>query len=238
MAVRYDVTGDRLSITQQRRGLRIAMWIWALGGALGLVLMLVPMGTTNHLVCAQGGACTIAYGHHDPIALPGGTVRLESGQLWLDHADGTKHHLCSGTDAELDAVRRGFAAPPYDATCSSNIGGISPFAKIAGLLGILIVLGMMGSFLVETEVVVDRTAKTVSMRGFRWPRKRWAFERPIADVKSVVVQRVSVGRGQRRHVVSLRFDDDRVVCAWAPMAYRVDELDRRIATLRELVKHA
>jgi hypothetical protein len=248
VAVHYDSTPERLSIRQTRRGLRIAMWGFALFGLLGLVLVNIPHKDGAKVTCDRAGhACSIEHrSRTDKISLAEiQSVELTESALLLDRVAGEPYHVCTNTRASLQVTAdqlSSFLANPamqtVTASCVSEGGGVPIGGRIAGVGGMLLLFVLMGAYLLETEVVIDHKARTITMRGFRWPRRRWSFERPLAEVKGVVVRTLYVGRGNRQPVVYVTFEDADPVIAFAPGAFRPAVLDQRITELREAIRGA
>lgn len=246
MAFRFEVTGDRLEITQTRRGARVLMWFVAVAGAIGFATMLIPHGREVSVTCSRAeGQCHVRRGRAEVqlalSAIQG--AHLADAALELDRAGEPPYHLCSAPRAQLAAAAEQLAVflrAPAMATvqvrCESTLDMIVPLSgRIAGLLGMLVILALIGMFLVEAHTVVDRAARTIAMRGSIWPLRRWAIERPLADVSAVVVRRVYVGRGQRMYLIDVQFNDGVTARAMSPAAYRVATLEEQIATLRAFV---
>ncbi|MEO6773110.1 MAG: hypothetical protein ABI467_08805 [Kofleriaceae bacterium] len=241
MASRFAVEGNRLTIDQTRRGARIILTIAVLGLILGAVPLLVPHAPKPiHTTCSHAtGACTIDYGHHDhavPLASISG-ADLRAGQLVLVHGPSVVYHVCRApVGAPMLPRLAAFFADDHAAAvafdCDSLATGVPPAGIVAGLLGSLLLIGMIGIFVVESHVVIDRDAGTIAMRGSRWPFWRWSLERPLSEIRGVMMRRIYSGRGQSLRPVYIVFSDDSVRFAWSPAAYMlVAHLDR-VAQLR------
>jgi len=246
MAFHFVSSDARLTIDQTRRGLRTAMWLVALFGLLGAVLMNLPRSREVRLTCSRAtNECVVTYPHkHRTLPLPTiASVRLGDRTLDLERTTGTRYHLCDAPRAELAPTAetlttflRDPSAASTEVGCQGPDGSIPLGGRLAGAFGILIGLMVLGAFLVESHVVVDRAAGTITMRGSSWPLRRWSIERPLASVARVVVRSRYVGRGQRMYLVDVVFTDETVVRAFSPAAYRMSTLEERIAELRRFVE--
>jgi hypothetical protein len=248
VAVHYESTPERLSIRQTRRGLRIAMWAFAVFGILGIVLVNLPHTDGAKVTCDRATqGCSIEHrSRTNRISLfEIQSVNLTETALLLDRVTGEPYHLCTNTRASLQGAAEQlssfFANPAMQtvtASCVSEGGGVPIAGRIAGVGGMLLLFMLMGAYLLETELVIDHKARTIRMRGFRWPRRRWSFERPLADVKGVVVRTLHVGRGNRQPIIYVTFEHADPVIAFAPGAFRPAVLEQRIAELRQAVRGA
>lgn len=107
---------------------------------------------------------------------------------------------------------------------------------VAAPVGIVLLALLMGAFLVESHVVVDREARTIAMRGYRWPVKRWNVARSLADVAGVEMAERYVGKGQYDRRIVVRFTDDTSYLACSPAASMVATIEERLATLRDFTR--
>lgn len=247
MAVHFETTPSTLTIEQTRRGLRIVIWLYVVFGALGAVIINRPGQGHVDVTCHRAeGRCTVKHARSRPSDLDLASiagVRLADAELLLDRTNAPAYHLCRAPRAQLVGAAEQIAAflhdpaaPALTTACDSTINvGVPVAGRIAGIAGMLAILLVLGWYLVETHVVIDRAAGTIVMRGSRWPRRRWSIERPLRAVTGVWVRKLYVGRGQRTPLIYVRFDDDTSVLAYSPAAFRPAKLDEQVAELRRAV---
>jgi len=245
--VRFESTGDRLTIDQTRRNLRIAMWLVVVFGALGAVIMSIPASGRVRVACSRAeGRCTVQYPHQHrdlPLSTLAG-VQLSDQVLELERTGNVPYHLCSAPRNELSraadqlsAFLNDPTAPAVSAECTSTIGvGVPWTGRLAGVGGMLIIVAAMGGYLVEAHTVVDSAAGTIVMRGSSWPFRRWSLERPLADVSRVAVLKRYTGRGGYMYLIDVCFADGSYARAFSPASYRLDTLNKQIAVLQQFVR--
>jgi hypothetical protein len=249
MALRFTATANGLTITQRRGGLRVAMWLFVIFGGLGAVMAWREPARTVSITCSrERGTCDMKQGyktHKLPLAAIT-TSAIKDDALVIDRSDSQgRYFVCFGARDVLEPPANALShflgdpsARELKTTCESKYPtGIPLAGKIAGLLGSVLLLLLMGVFLEETHVVIDRPAGTITMRGNRWPLRRWSLERRIEDVENVAVRQVYVGRGQRMRLVDVNFKDGTRARAFSPAAYRLETFEHQVAELRRSVGH-
>jgi hypothetical protein len=242
-------TPARLEIHQSRKWLWIVMWFFAIDCLLG-TLIFVWLGLHPHsphvvIACDRGkGSCLVTTDGSEqnlPIASITG-ASVAGNELFLYRSQQEPYRLCQAPPAELaDAAKQlaqFFGSPTttsINATCDSTLINTSPKPIFALLmpLGLALVLAIFGGWYgISAHTIIDRDTKTIKLRGYRWPRKRWNLERPISQAQ-VVTRPIYTSV----YNVYIRLDDGALINVMGPCS-RSGRLSDKIATISRHLREA
>jgi hypothetical protein len=153
----------------------------------------------------------------DPLAQ---AARRSAEAIERFRADGSQAVLAVACDARPDAGRSGLLV-----------------RLLAGGGGMLLVLFMMGSWMVETRAEFDRAAGVVRLRGRTLFGANWSVERPLRDVRSIRTRRSVGGYGERYLRAYAVFADGSTWLLCAPATGRRGRFDAQVAALRAFLGH-
>ena len=139
---------------------------------------------------------------------------------------------------QLAAFLQDRAHPPIQLRCVGHeIGGVdAPKVLLASLLGLLVVFLLTRQFSVETKVVLDGNAHTITASGRGWLRRAWNVRRPLAEVARIEL-RARIGGNSRAQLVYGVFTDGTSLLLWSPAASAASTVQERIGAMRALIGH-
>lgn len=259
MSVGFEDTGERIVLAQRRRGLRRVaagiVGLWLTGGLVRYWADQRELPTT--LDCDhERGVCTLKTAGRtteiDVASLTGASLEQHATRqthaAWIalhrrEHPGA--HKLCGSRDdpaavaaaqvgvAELTAFIVDPGHAPVHLQCQTRRTSPPRYAVVmtASLLGWCVVFLVLAQFSHEIEVVLDRRAGTISVRGRAWLRRSWQVARPLADVARIDVR----DRYAQLHEVVAVFVDGTEALLCSPVIVTPARFEQHVAALRALV---
>lgn len=174
------------------------------------------------------------------------TAHVVGNDLVLERSTQGRYLLCTAPPAELadtaTQLQQFFRSPTTSsikATCDSTLINTSPkpIVALVAPLGALTLLSILGyAYGIKAHTIIDRDTHRITLRGWRWPLKRWNLTRPISEAE-VVMKQFYMGRpGSYSPYVYIKFDNISLYNVMGPCSR--SGVDDKVATIRKYLTEA